>query len=94
MQYVEGLLKIANLFLSLVAGILALSLFKISKRKDILKAWRVLIFALVLFAVQEILGALRAFKIFESPFLTHIVPSVILGFLILALVFQINLGEK
>ena len=94
MEQLEGILKIANLFLAIVAGFIALGLFRASRKKEILRAWKVLIFALVLFSIQEILGALRAFSIYESPFLTHIIPTVILGLLITALVFQINLGEK
>ena len=91
-QYFEGILKIANLLLSVFAGVVAISLFNISKKKE-LRPWRMLIFALVFFAVQEILGALRAFNIFSTPFLTHIVPTVILGFLIAALLLQININE-
>ena len=93
MQFIEGILKIANLFLALVAGIIAITLFRVSE-KNILKAWRILIIVLVLFAVQEMLGALRAFQIFESPYLTHIVPTVILGLFIVALVCQINRGGR
>ncbi len=91
-QYIEGILKIANLFLSIIAGIIALSLFKISKRKE-LRPWRMLIIALLFFAVQEILGALRAFNIFSTAYLTHIVPTVILGFIIVALLLQININK-
>ena len=94
MQFIEGIFKIANLFLAIVAGFIAVSLFHHAHRKDILKAWKALIIALVLFSFQEILGALRAFQIFETPYLTHIVPTAILGFLILALVMQISRGGK
>ena len=91
---IEGVIKIANVFLSVVAGIIAISLFHISHKKKELRPWRWLIAALVLFAVQMILGALRAFKIFESPYLTHIVPTAILVLLITALILQINIGKK
>jgi len=90
-QYIEGILKIANLFLAVVAGIIALTLFKASKKQ--LAPWRILIIALIFFAVQEILGALRAFNIYESPYLTHIIPTAILGLLIFALVLQINVKK-
>lgn len=89
--YFEGLLKIANLVLALIAGIIAISLFRISHQRYELRAWKILIVALVFFAVQEILGALRAFDIYSSPFLTHIVPSVILGLLIYALAKQLHI---
>ena len=93
MQYLEGLLKIANLFLAVVAGIMAVSLVKISRKKKELNAWIILIIALVFFAIQMILGALRAFNVFESPYLTHIVPTVILVLLIIALLKQINIQK-
>jgi predicted membrane-bound dolichyl-phosphate-mannose-protein mannosyltransferase len=89
--YIEGILKIANLFLSVVAGLIALSLLKASTKKIYLKPWYLLITILVLFAVQEILGALRAFNIYSTSYLTHIVPTLILGLLIWTLVLQINI---
>lgn len=93
MQYLDGILKIANLFLAFVAGIIGISLIKISKKRRELNAWVLLIVALIFFAVQEILGALRAFKIFESPYLTHIIPTIILALLIIALLKQINIQK-
>ena len=90
-QYLEGIIKIANVFLSLVAGIIALSLFHVSHRKKELRPWKLLIIALVLFVFQEILGALRAFKIFESPFLTHVIPTGILALLLAAVLLQIHI---
>jgi predicted membrane-bound dolichyl-phosphate-mannose-protein mannosyltransferase len=93
-EYLEGLLKIANLFLALIAGIIGISLIKISHQKKKLNAWVILIIALMFFAVQEVLGALRAFNIFESPYLTHIVPTVIVVLLIIALLKQIAIQEK
>jgi len=93
LNFVEGIFKIANLFLSLIAGILAISLFTLStkQKQNKLIPWKVLIVALIFFVIQEILGALRAFKIYESPYLTHVVPTVILGLLIVALILQINM---
>ena len=88
--FLEGILKIANVFLAVIAGVIAISLFKVSRKRE-LSPWRLLIIALVLFAIQGILGALRAFAIFETPYLTHIVPTILLGFLIWALVLQINM---
>lgn len=94
MQYLEGILKIANLFLSLVAGYIAITIISMSGKKKELIPWKILSFALIFFAIQEILGALRAFNIFSSPYLTHIVPTLILGLLIFCLVLQINLYKK
>ena len=93
MESIEGIIKIANVVLSLVAGFLALSLFKISHHRKELKPWKLLIASLVLFVVQEILGALRAFQIYETPYLTHIVPTLILGLLVWALVLQIRITK-
>ena len=93
MQYLEGILKVANLVLALIAGAIAISLIKVSKKRKELNAWILLIVALVFFAIQEILGALRAFKIFESSYLTHIVPTVILALLIIALIKQIDIQK-
>lgn len=89
--YIEGILKIANLFLSVVAGLIAISLFRASTKKTYLKPWYLLIIVLVLFAVQEVLGALRAFQIYETSYLTHLIPTFILGLLIWTLVLQINI---
>jgi predicted membrane-bound dolichyl-phosphate-mannose-protein mannosyltransferase len=93
-QYLDGILKITNLILALVAGGIALSLIKVSRKKKELNAWLLLIVALIFFAIQEILGALRAFQIYESPYLTHIVPTIILALLTIALVKQIHIADK
>jgi len=93
-HFIEGILKIANIFLAVVAGIIALTIFKISSKRNILKAWKYLIFVLVLFAVQQVFGALRAFRIYESPYITHIIPTVMLVLLIFALYNQVKKGAK
>ena len=92
-DYVLGTAQIASVFLMLVAGIIALSMFRATHREIELKAWKWIIFALVLFAVEEILGALKSFGIFSTPYLTHIVPSFILIFLITALVIQLQVNK-
>ena len=89
-EYFEGILKIANLFLALVAGGIAISLIKASGKQESLRAWKALIVALLFFVVQMILGALRAYDIYTSEFLTHVVPSIILGLLIYALAIQLD----
>jgi len=94
LNYLEGLLKIANVFLSMIAGIIAISLFKVSHQRKHLRPWKILIVVLVLFATQEILGALRAFEIFSSPYLTHIIPTAILGLLIVTLLLQIGVHKS
>ena len=96
LNFFEGLLKIANVVLSLIAGYIAISLLKASHKRKTLMAWKVLIWALVFFVIQQILGALRAFAIYSSPFLTHIVPTAVLCLLIYALALQmhIHITEK
>ena len=89
-EYYEGVIKIANIFLSVVAGVIAMNIFMVSRKNRFLKPWYILVFVLILFAVQEILGVLRAFNIYSTPHLTHIVPTIILGLLIWALVLRIN----
>jgi len=93
LEYLEGILKIANLVLAVVAGVVGVGLIKISRMKKELNAWIWLIVALILFGIQEILGALRAFNIYENPYLTHIIPTLILASLIIALVKQIYLHK-
>lgn len=94
MEYLEGILKISNLFLSVIAGFIAITLFMLSHKRVELRPWKVLAIALIFFALQELLGALRAFNIFSTPYLTRIVPTVILGLLIFALTKQINITKK
>lgn len=93
MQFIEGILKIANLFLIVVAGGIAISMFKASGKNEYLKPWRMLIIALLLFVVQQVLGALRAFAIWESPFLTHINVTIILGLILYTLVQMYYVDE-
>ena len=88
-----GIAQLAAAFLSIIAGMIALSLFNVSKRNKHLKAWRYLIIALVLFAVEEVLGGLKTFGVYSTPHLTHIVPSFILIFLIAALIKQVSINK-
>ncbi len=89
-DYISGVLQICVLFLSIIAGIIAVSLFKVSGKGKELESWRYLIVVLVLFALEMIVGALRSFDIFSTPYLTHIIPSFILVILIAALLKEIE----
>lgn len=91
-DWVYGIAVLTAAVLSIIAGFLALSLFD-SAKKTHLTAWKPLIFALVLFAVEEILGALKVFGVWKTVWLTHVVPSFILLFLIIALLRQINVAK-
>ena len=92
MQYIEGVLQIANTFLSLVAGIIAISTFGQLSKKN-LQPWKYLLVVLIIFAAVLIVGALRSFGIYESPFLTHIMVTALLGVLIVALTKQIGVSN-
>lgn len=92
LDYYEGMLKIANVVLSIIAGYIGIGLFSLSHKRKELKSLRILIIALVFFMIQEILGALRAFGIFSSLYLTHIVPSIVLLLLIYAIALQIHIN--
>lgn len=89
-----GVLQLTVVFLSIAAGIIATTLFRISHEHELLKAWKTLIIVLVLFAIVEIIGVLDAFDIWRDiNFLRHIIPSIMLGFLIVAIVKQIQITE-
>ena len=90
----DGILQIANVFLAVVAGVQAATLFKLAWKKEFFKAWRALIFALLLFAIVEILAALRAFGVYSTPHLTHVLTSVILILLIFAVIMQIDVKKR
>ncbi len=92
-DFTTGVLKIANIFLSIVAGLIAATLFAVSKKKD-LRPWRPLAVVLILFALQEVLGALRSFDIYSSSWITHVNVSIMLLLLIYALVLQINIVKE
>lgn len=89
-----GTATIAAVFLSIVAGILAMSLFKLAFKEKHMKAWRFLIFTLLFFMIEEILGALKIFGIYSTPHLTHVVPGFVLAFLIAAIVNQIWINKE
>jgi len=93
-EFIEGIIKIANVVLSLVAAGIAVRLFHLIGSKEKMQPWKPVVIALIFFMVQEVLGALRAFGIFEIRYLTNVVPAFILAALIWALVLQINLVNK
>ncbi len=92
-DWIYGISQISAVVLALVAALIALSLFSAARRIKYLHAWKWMIPALLFFVVVEILGVLRTFGVFSSPFLTHILPGVILGFLFVALVVQTNINR-
>jgi hypothetical protein len=92
-EWLYGMSTVAVVFLSIAAGIIAISLFKASFKYDELKAWRFMIWALIFFCIGEIFGALKVFGIYTTPHITHVIPSFTLGALIIALVRQIYINK-
>lgn len=91
-DWIYGIAVLSALFLSFIAGFIAVTLFKSSERRY-LGAWKYLIVALVLFAFEEFFGALKVFGIYQTAWITHVIPSFILVFLIVAIVKQINITK-
>ncbi|RJQ21385.1 hypothetical protein C4580_02490 [Candidatus Woesearchaeota archaeon] len=87
-DWIYGIAVLTAVFLSVIAGLLAASLFKRASERKVLRAWRPLILALVLFAVLEIFGALKVFGVYPTVWVTHVLASLILMLLIAALVTQ------
>jgi len=68
-------------------------MFRKVGQKKRLRSWKFLLFALLLFAVEEVLGALQVFGVYSTPHLTHVIPSFILAFVIASLITQININR-
>ena len=92
-DWVYGIAQLAAAILSIFAGLIALQFFMQSTKRKNLAAWRYLAVALILFTIEELLGTLATFGVFSTEYLTHIVPTFILGFLIAALTTQININK-
>jgi hypothetical protein len=90
-DWIYGITEITNVFLCIIAGLLAVGLFSKASQKKYLGAWKYLLVALILFAMEGIFGALKVLGIWSTPWLTHVIPSFILLFLIAALNKQINI---
>lgn len=92
-DWIFGSAELAAAFLSVIAAIVAISMLKKSRQQKILGAWKWLIVALVIFAIEEVIGALKTFGVYSTPHLTHVIPFFILLFVIIALVVQINITK-
>jgi hypothetical protein len=92
-DWIYGIAQISAVVLVIIAGFIAVSLFSSVKKSKYLHSWKWMIGAMILFAVVEIIGILKTFGIFRTPFLTHILPGVILAFVIVAVVIQININR-
>ncbi len=92
-DWIYGSAQIGAVLLSIFAGMFAISLIKESQAHSNLRAWKPLIMALVLFIFEEIFGALRTFGIYSNQWITHVLPSLILAFLIIALIMQTSINK-
>lgn len=92
-DWIYGVAQLAAAFLAVITGLIAVALFKVSQKHGELGAWKYLIAALVLFSIEEVLGALGVFGVYSTPHLTHVMPSFILIFLIAALSRQISINR-
>jgi len=90
MDWIYGTVQFAVVILSVIAGLIAISMYRLTKNRSDTASWNPLLAALVLFAVVEILGGLATFGVYRTPHLTHVITSVVLGFLIVALLRKIN----
>ncbi len=88
-----GIAQMAAALLSVVAAFVAIFMLKLAKQKKMLRAWKYLLAALFIFAVEEIFGAIAVFGIYRIPYVTHLLPSAILALLIAALVVQIDINR-
>ncbi len=92
-DWIYGIAQLAAAILSVFAGGIAAQFFVVCAKRKTLSAWRYLAIALILFTIEELLGTLATFGIFVTSYLTHVVPTFILGFLIAALITQININK-
>ena len=92
-DWIYGIATLAAVILSIVAGVIALTLFESARQRKYLAAWKPLLIALILFAAEELIGSLKVFGVWQYPGLTHVLPSFILIFLIAALIKQINIAR-
>lgn len=92
-DWVLGIAEISAVILSIIAGIIALTMFHQTHKQRHLRSWKWLIGALFFFIIVETIAALKAFGIYSVTWETHVLASVILVFLITALVHQINITK-
>lgn len=88
-EWIYGVTQFAVAFLSLNAIVVSIILMRVAWKQERLTPWRFLLIALILFAIEEILGTLVTFGIINPTFWTHVVPSFIMVFLIAALLSQL-----
>lgn len=96
--YLVGSIQVIVVLFSIIAGFMCFSLIrKLKNREEKRKysVWKYLLFVLILFGIEEVLGILDAFNIMRDlNYLRHVVPSILLIFLLIALVKQVDLTRS
>jgi len=92
-DWIYGIAQLTTVFLSIIAGLIALSLVKESTQHAMMGAWKYLIVSVVVFAAVEVFGALSSFGVYRTPYLTHVLTSVVLVFFIAAVVRQREINK-
>ena len=92
-DFLYGIAQLAAGFLAVIAGIIALTMFRISHERSELRAWKYLLSALIVFVVVEVIGGLGAFGVHIAQFWTHVLVSLILFLVIIALLVQIHVNR-
>jgi|TARA_B100000315_G_C14063586_1_gene357343 hypothetical protein len=93
-DFLAGVLAIAAAILAILAGLFAIHMFHMMKNEERLKPWKILLKVLILFTVVEVLGVLKYFDIYTNPFLTHVIPGIMLGLLMYAIVLEIHIAKS
>ena len=87
-DWIYGTAQIAAVFLAIVALFVSAGVLKAQKKTEFI-ALKMLFAVLVLFTINEILGALDTFDILQPTFWSFLLSSFVFLFFIVALVFQI-----
>ncbi len=88
-QFLEGMFQIANVFLSIVAIFIIIPMLKHYGHPD-LRPWKYVLLGLLVFDILLIVGAFRSFGLYENPYLTHLLATVIMLLLIYAQHIQLR----
>lgn len=92
--YLIGAIQIVVVLLCIYGFFLFFRLFgklNNTKERDKYSAWKYLFIALILYAIEEVIGILDAFNILrEYNYLRHVIPSFLLIVLIFAVTKQIS----
>jgi hypothetical protein len=95
-DWIYGVAQIAAGVLAIIGGGLSIEMFRSSAITE-MRAWRFVLLGLIFFILEEIIGGLRTFGIVPSTgvwsFIVHVIVTGILGFLIAALVVQLQINR-